>query len=110
MIMSGPDDGLELSLQPGDTSQASNTQSTVFTIGRRETCDICIPFDTSVSRLHATITIDSAERITLTDEDSRNGTFMGRQRVKDVTRLEANALFRVGNTWLRIQSIVKEDV
>ncbi len=92
MVMSGFDDGREITLEgEGD-----------FTIGRRETCDICIPFDTSVSRLHARLQYRMDE-IWLVDEESRNGTFIGRRRVKEPEPLQTKELFRVGNTWLRIQ-------
>ncbi|PJF43865.1 MAG: hypothetical protein CUN55_06920 [Phototrophicales bacterium] len=105
MVMSGPDDGLVLKLQ-----QPINPDNNVavFSIGRRETCDVCIAFDTSVSRLHARLLISEDKKILLTDEDSRNGTFIGRQRIKEPTFIQAGELFRVGNTWLRIQSIEKD--
>lgn len=105
MVMSGPDDGLVLKLQ-----QPINPDSNVatFTIGRRESCDVCIAFDTSVSRLHAQLLISDDSDLMLTDENSRNGTFLGRQRVKEPLSLHAGELFRVGNTWLRVQSIEKD--
>lgn len=110
MVMSGPDDGLELHLTPEVTMKtAENQQLALFTIGRRETCDICIPFDTSVSRLHASLVVNNIYNLLLIDEDSRNGTFVGRQRVKEPVGLDEGTIFRVGNTWLRVQALLKED-
>ncbi len=48
----------------------------IYTIGRDEGCDIVIPDNTDViSRLHATIRIESDDKIYLTDQ-SRNGTYI----------------------------------
>lgn len=104
MVMSGPDDGLQIELA-GTKSDENGMAEVYFTIGRREACDVCVPFDTSVSRLHAKLVVHHNKNISIIDEKSRNGTFVGRQRVKDVEALRIGELFRVGNTWLRIQSI-----
>lgn len=48
----------------------------IYTIGREEGCDIVIPDSSDViSRLHATIRIDSENKIYITDQ-SRNGTYV----------------------------------
>lgn len=48
----------------------------IYTIGRDEGCDIVIPDSTDViSRLHATIRIESNDKIYLIDQ-SRNGTYV----------------------------------
>ena len=48
----------------------------IYTIGRDEGCDIVIPDNTDIiSRLHATIRVESNGKIFLTDQ-SRNGTYV----------------------------------
>lgn len=48
----------------------------IYTIGRDEGCDIVIPDNTDIiSRLHATIRIESNDKIYLIDQ-SRNGTYV----------------------------------
>lgn len=48
----------------------------IYTIGRDDGCDIVIPDSTDViSRLHATIRVESNDKILLTDQ-SRNGTYV----------------------------------
>ena len=48
----------------------------IYTIGRDGGCDIVIPDNTDViSRLHATIRVESNDKIYLTDQ-SRNGTYI----------------------------------
>lgn len=48
----------------------------IYTIGREEGCDIVIPDNTDVvSRLHATIRVESNDKIYLIDQ-SRNGTYV----------------------------------
>ncbi len=48
----------------------------IYTIGRDEGCDIVVPDNTDViSRLHATIRVESNNKIFITDQ-SRNGTYV----------------------------------
>jgi pSer/pThr/pTyr-binding forkhead associated (FHA) protein len=109
MIMSGPDDGLEVTLD--DPSQRDHLPQDVlcaFTIGRRDNSDLCIPFDTLVSRLHATLQVRQ-DGLWLTDEGSRNGTFVGRRRIKEPEQLAPGQLFRVGQTWLRVEALARQN-
>ncbi|MBN1201363.1 MAG: FHA domain-containing protein [Anaerolineae bacterium] len=104
MIMSGPDDGREihLSQQHGDGYvSVDGTWSLVF--GRREECDVSIPFDTQVSRQHAMLRLMPDGELWLVDAGSLNGTFIDKRRVEKPTLLERGELFRVGRTWLRVQ-------
>lgn len=53
----------------------------IYTIGREEGCDIIIPDNSNViSRLHATIRIESEDRIYITDQ-SRNGTYVNGMKI-----------------------------
>lgn len=48
----------------------------IYTIGRDESCDIVIPDNTDIiSRLHATIRVESYNKLFITDQ-SRNGTYI----------------------------------
>jgi pSer/pThr/pTyr-binding forkhead associated (FHA) protein len=111
-LMSGPRDGetLRFDLQPG---------TTVLSFGRRDSCDVCLNYDSQVSRIHAQLTFDG-QRFLLEDLNSRNGTFIDRQRLVEKMEVKPGALFRVGRTWLRLdqpppdetqsaQSVVNED-
>lgn len=106
MIMSGPDDGLVHTLQ-GDFRHDEHLDQwhCRFTIGRRDSCDVCVPFDTLVSRLHALLRVMPDGTIWLIDEDSRNGTFVDRDRLTVPETLHERQMFRVGKTWVRIQSL-----
>jgi len=53
----------------------------VLSIGRSRSSGITID-DGAVSRLHATITWDGADRVTVTDHGSRNGTVVDGERVR----------------------------
>jgi hypothetical protein len=44
-------------------------------LGRGSSVDVIVPFET-VSRRHARVTWDEAGQLTITDEDSKNGTFV----------------------------------
>jgi len=103
--MSGPHDGKTLYwLQPQDKNVF------VLTIGRREGCDIHLTYDTQVSREHARIIYESTlGSFFLEDTGSRNGTFVGDERLADRCAIKPGELFRVGRTWFRIDpSKVKE--
>ena len=53
----------------------------IYTIGREEGCDIVIPDNSDViSRLHATIRIESEDKIFITDQ-SRNGTYVNGMKI-----------------------------
>lgn len=111
-FMSGPLDGKILNF---DQPQAGEER--IITIGRRDTCDIHMPFDNQVSRLHARVGCH-AKHITDTDatslpfllhfwlEDggSRNGTFIEKMTDPIISRVELRpgSLFRIGRTWLRL--------
>ncbi len=114
--MSGPLDGKALHFdqpEPGD--------ELVLTIGRREGCDIQLPFDSQASRLHARLVINaqmvtSSESVPdpfvlsfwLDDMQSRNGTFLERDReqIRGRVSVRPGMLFRVGRTWLRVDEPV----
>ena len=104
MVMSGPDDGRTISLDPdlGDGFVAADGTWTVV-MGRREECDISIPFDTQVSRQHALLRITAEHEVWLADASSRNGTFVDKTRIEEPTLVTPGELFRLGRTWLRIQ-------
>lgn len=109
MIMSGPDDGQKIHLDhnhgDGQIDQ-DGAWSVVF--GRREECDISIPFDTQVSRQHAHIKVLPNGELWLIDAGSLNGTFVDKDRIEKPTQLERDQLFRLGRTWLRVQPEMDE--
>lgn len=112
MIMSGPDDGLVHRLVGNFVHDDHLDQwGCRFTLGRRDTCHVCIPFDTLVSRLHASLEINPDGQIWLVDEKSRNGTFVGREKVNVPYELEENDFFKIGKTLVRIQNLrIAEEV
>lgn len=109
-FMSGPQDGLQMQFSLPDSGG-----KLTLTIGRNEDCDIAIPYDSQVSRLHARLVYTGADE-TVSDEEllpgmvlrledvgSRNGTYVGKQRLKgEHVMLPPGQLFRVGRTWLRV--------
>jgi pSer/pThr/pTyr-binding forkhead associated (FHA) protein len=111
-FMSGPLDGKTLRFEQPEVGD-----ELTLNIGRREGCDIHLPFDNQISRLHARIGISSApvtasDSVTepyvlsfwLEDMRSRNGTFMEREKepLRGRSSLRPGTLFRVGRTWLRL--------
>ena len=103
-IMSGPDDGRQVRFRLADGDGNAGPQgSWIFTLGRRDDCDLCLPFDTQISRLHARLIHRPGRGWFLEDSGSRNGTFVGKQRIEGPVALAEQVLFRIGRTWLRLQ-------
>ncbi len=111
-FMSGPFDGKTLRFDQPDFND-----ELVLHVGRREGCDIHMPFDNQVSRLHARLGCKStlvtasdsvSEPYVLTfwleDLESRNGTFIERDKtpIRGRISLRPGSLFRIGRTWLRL--------
>lgn len=103
-IMSGPDDGRRITFESREP-EAEYGASWAVTVGRRDDCDICLPFDTQVSRLHARLRYQPERGWLLEDSGSRNGTYVGGQRIGRAVPLAVHTLFRVGRTWLRLEHI-----
>jgi pSer/pThr/pTyr-binding forkhead associated (FHA) protein len=109
MIMSGVEDGklLELGAESGDG--ATSADGWALTIGRLDARDIRLTKDTFISREHAHLTLRDGQWW-LCDKHSKNGTFVDQngeeQRLAAETEaiVQPGQLFRVGRTWLRIET------
>lgn len=105
-IMSGPDDGRKVRLRRADGNGEVGASGTWrLTLGRRDDCDLCLPFDTQVSREHAHLILAQDGRWSLEDTGSRNGTFVGKKRIESAVPLSPGMLFRIGRTWLRLENV-----
>lgn len=111
-FMSGPYDGKTIFFE-----QPEIGDEVVLNIGRREGCDIYLPYDHQASRLHArlgcAVAAVTASETTqepfilsfwLEDSRSRNGTFLEHdpQAIRKRMSMRPGVLFRVGRTWLRL--------
>jgi len=70
-------------------------------IGRDPHCDIAVA-DPSLSRRHAEISVVGDE-IVLRDLNSKNGTYLGTQRVREA-HLRPGVRLRAGNVWVYVKS------
>jgi len=74
-------------------------------IGRTVSCDIVIN-DASASRRHAEIFYDSiTEMVTISDLKSSNGTYVNRQRITKLSRLQNGDVIRIGQTVMHLTKI-----
>ncbi|MGI9099434.1 MAG: FHA domain-containing protein [Solirubrobacteraceae bacterium] len=69
-----------------------------LTIGRQEASDIPLPWDSAVSRVHATLERVGEEWTLVDDGSSRNGSFLNGDRVHGRRRLKDGDVIRVGFT------------
>ncbi len=107
MIMSGVDDGLLLTFSVAEGDGAFDGSEWMITLGRRDDNDVCLRNDTYSSRHHARL-YWRKNRWWLEDCNSKNGTFIeeGEEdaRLSGVIELAPSQLFRVGRTWLRLNT------
>jgi hypothetical protein len=73
-------------------------------IGRGEACDVVLDWDEQVSRAHAEIVRVAGGWAVLDDGLSRNGTWVGGERVRGRRRLREGDLVRLGRTTLTYRS------
>jgi len=73
-----------------------------LTIGRRPSCDIALPWDDEVSRLHAELVQIGEEWVVNDHGLSRNGTFVNGRRVGARRRLHAGDALCVGATTILV--------
>ncbi len=76
-----------------------------MSIGRLDTCDIVIN-DSAASRRHAEIYYDPLpELVTIKDLKSSNGTYVNRQRITELIRLQNGDVIRIGQTVMHLARI-----
>ena len=68
------------------------------TIGRGPSCDVGLPWDTEVSRVHAEVVRVGDDWAVVDDGLSTNGTFVGGERVERRHRLRDGDQLRCGET------------
>jgi ABC-type multidrug transport system ATPase subunit/pSer/pThr/pTyr-binding forkhead associated (FHA) protein len=91
-VTAGPDKGRKIELRPG----------TVVFIGREPSrCQFELK-DTKVSRLHAQISVSDDLTVTLTDENSTNGTFLRGKRIKEPVTLFPGDVLKLGDSEIRL--------
>ncbi|MDA0173434.1 FHA domain-containing protein [Solirubrobacter taibaiensis] len=73
-----------------------------LTIGRRPTCDVALPWDDQVSRLHAELAQIGGVWVVCDDGLSHNGTFLNGDRVRGRRRLRLGDRLTVGSTVLSV--------
>jgi pSer/pThr/pTyr-binding forkhead associated (FHA) protein len=72
------------------------------TIGRRASCDVALPWDDQVSRVHAELVRMGDDWVVCDDGLSHNGTFVNGERVRGRRRLVAGDVLQVGVSTLAV--------
>ena len=78
---------------------------TTLTIGRSSGCDIQLPWDDRVSRVHAELDLVGHDWTLVDDGLSRNGTFLNGDRLTGRRRLRDGDTFVLGSTAFRFQDM-----
>jgi pSer/pThr/pTyr-binding forkhead associated (FHA) protein len=77
-------------------------------IGRTSECDVCIPEDDRISRVHARLDWDGKNWV-LVDLGSTNGSFVNGEQITE-RKLEVGDVLEVGDTQLRYLPLTVGDV
>lgn len=92
-----PAEGLKIGVTPAAQGAAAIlAHRKEVVIGRDTDCDVVVN-DTKASRKHCKLTRNENE-VLLEDLGSKNGTFVGGQRISGPTILQLNQSFKVGDT------------
>lgn len=92
---------IHLILDPGGDHQPITVQPNFpITIGRDPTCEIVLPGDEFVSRLHCTVSCDGSQGL-VQDEGSANGTFVNGDKV-GLRVLQPDDVLAVGETQYQV--------
>jgi SARP family transcriptional regulator, regulator of embCAB operon len=78
--------------------------ATSLTIGRRDDCDLALPWDGEVSRVHARLERVAGDWTVRDDGLSRNGTWVNGERLHGTRRLVDGDTVRVGRTLLVVHA------
>jgi pSer/pThr/pTyr-binding forkhead associated (FHA) protein len=73
---------------------------TSATLGRRPEADVCLPWDSGISRLHAELLLRAGEWLIADDGLSQNGTFVNGLPLEGRRRLRDGDLITIGGTSL----------
>ena len=111
IIMSGVEDGVQHTFDSANGDGELNDDHWSITIGRRDENNLVLKNDTFVSRHHAKLHY-RANQWQLEDINSTNGTFTENadqffmdSRVIGTISIDPNLMFRVGRTWLKIETL-----
>jgi pSer/pThr/pTyr-binding forkhead associated (FHA) protein len=72
------------------------------TIGQAATNEVALPFDRTVSRLHAVLELVKSDWC-VRDLGSRNGTFVNGEQVHEATKVAKGTRVQVGETVLEVE-------
>lgn len=93
-VMSGADDGKVFELD-----------KTPVMIGRHADDDVCLPYDTRVSRHHARITREGEsyfiEDMGPEGKGSTNGTYINEKRIKGKTPISSGDMILLDSVWVK---------
>lgn len=94
---------IRLSIQDGTRRQAVVVDGTRARIGRAPECEVLLPADPTVSRVHAVLE-DGPHGLVLMDAGSRNGTFVNGAPVVGPVVVSVSDRIRVGEFVVLVQS------
>jgi pSer/pThr/pTyr-binding forkhead associated (FHA) protein len=112
MVMSGPYDGSEIRLTEPNNRHAAKGPGYIF--GRRDDCDLSLPYDRWVSSRHARLFQEDGQWF-LEDLKSTNktylgklradGSFDGREVIEGIVPVDYGQLIQLGRVWIRIHRL-----
>jgi len=102
-------DGVRITVMSGaEDGKIFELEKTPIILGRHPDDDVCLPYDSRVSRHHARITQKgdsySIEDVGPEGKGSTNGTYVGDKRIAPKTVISSGEMILLGSIWIRFEA------
>ena len=102
-------DGLKITVMSGaEDGKIFELKKTPIILGRHPDDDVCLPYDSRVSRHHARITkkgnLYFIEDVGPEEKGSTNGTYVGDKKIGAKTAISSGEMILLGSVWVKFES------
>jgi len=101
-------DGVKITVMSGaEDGKTFELSKTPFMLGRHPDDDVCLPYDSRVSRHHARITQEGdvyfVEDVGPEGKGSTNGTYVGEKKIGVKTAISSGEMILLGSVWVKFE-------
>jgi pSer/pThr/pTyr-binding forkhead associated (FHA) protein len=102
-------DGIKITVMSGaEDGKVFGLEKTPIMLGRHPDDDVCLPYDSRVSRHHARITKEHdsyfIEDVGPKGKGSTNGTYVGDKKITTKTAISSGEMILLGSVWIRFEA------
>ena len=102
-------DGVKITVMSGaEDGKIFELEKTPIMLGRHPDDDVCLSYDSRVSRHHARITkkgdVYFIEDVGSEGKGSTNGTYVGEKKISTETAISSGEMILLGSVWVKFES------